>query len=118
MDEVGRYRYNGGSGYSRTSTTANGTAKVGSYKPNAWGLYDMHGNVNEWCLDWWGANTSSMAAETDPVGPDTGSYRVRRGGYWDSYADYCRSAFRYGGNYPSARSISNGFRVLCLPLGR
>ncbi|MCR4573816.1 MAG: formylglycine-generating enzyme family protein [Lentisphaeria bacterium] len=114
MNEVGRYYYNqseGKGGYTSEHT------KVGSYLPNAWGLYDMHGNVYEWCLDWWGANTSSTAAETDPVGPNTGSYRVERGGYWLSNAQHCRSAYRVADN-PSYSDYVIGFRVLCLPLGR
>ena len=114
MNEVGRYYYNrsdGKGGYS------SGHTKVGSYLPNAWGLYDMHGNVREWTLDWWGANTSSTAAETDPVGPNTGSGRVDRGGNWYSNAGDCRSARRYR-NYPSDYNNNLGFRVLCLLLGR
>ena len=115
MNEVGRYYYNqsdGKGGYS------SGHTKVGSYLPNAWGLYDMHGNVWEWTLDWWGANTSSTAAETDPVGPNAGSYRVLRGGNWNNNAYDCRSAGRYDYN-PSGNNYGYiGFRVLCLPLGR
>ncbi|MCR4575242.1 MAG: SUMF1/EgtB/PvdO family nonheme iron enzyme [Lentisphaeria bacterium] len=114
MNEVGRYYYNqsdGKGGYS------SGHTKVGSYLPNAWGLYDMHGNVWEWTLDWWGANTSSTAAETDPVGPNTVSNRVLRGGSWGSDASFCRSANR-NDDYPSNYYRYLGFRVLCLPLGR
>ena len=114
MDEVGRYWFNGGSGYSQNCTDANGTAKVGSYLPNAWGLYDMHGNVYEWCLDWWGASLTSTTVETDPVGPNTGSFRVIRGGFWSYYAEICRSAFRNGSS-PSNYGNSVGFRVVWLP---
>ena len=117
MAEVGRYWYNGGFRYSSNCTDTYGTAKVGSSLPNAWGLYDMHGNVWEWTLDWWGANTSSTAAETDPVGPNTGSNRVIRGGGWSGSARYCRSAFRNSSS-PSSNYNDLGFRVLCLPLGR
>ena len=115
MDEVGRYNYNqsdGKGGYYSPYT------KVGSYLPNAWGLYDMHGNVWEWCLDWWGASTTSTAAETDPSGPDTGSRRVLRGGAWDSIARYCRSANRSTISSPSYSGDYLGFRVLCLLLDR
>ncbi len=112
MDEVGRYFYNqsdGKGGYSPHTT-------VGSYLPNAWGLYDMHGNVYEWCLDWYNGSYGT-AAVSDPVGPNTGSNRVIRGGYWFNDASYCRSADR-NRYYPSLSFNYIGFRVLCLPLGR
>ena len=68
------------------------TSKVGSYPANAWGLLDMHGNVWEWCLDWYGSYP--RGAVTDPVGSPTGSVRVVRGGSWHDNARHCRSAFR------------------------
>ena len=107
MAEVGRYNYNqsdGKGGYSSAHT------KVGSYAPNAWGLYDMHGNVWEWSLDWYG--NYATGAQTDPAGAASGSYRVHRGGCWDYIAIYCRSAFR---NYynPSGRNYYYGFRLSC-----
>ena len=113
MDAVGRYWYNGGSGYSANGDDSVGSAKVGSYLPNAWGLHDMHGNTREWCLDWY---ESSPARTLDPPGPATGSYRVLRGGGWVSRARYCRSADRDYNN-PTYRDYGYGFRVF-LPPGR
>jgi formylglycine-generating enzyme required for sulfatase activity len=109
MSEVGRYRHNHPGGYSSSSSvsTAGGTAKVGSYLSNAWGLYDMHGNVWEWCLDWY---ETYHAATTDPVGAASGSSRVGRGGGWFNDANRCRSAVRYF-LYPSVRSGGIGFRL-------
>ncbi|MBR3222841.1 MAG: SUMF1/EgtB/PvdO family nonheme iron enzyme [Kiritimatiellae bacterium] len=107
MDEVGRYLYNGGSDSSSSCTTANGTAAVGSYLPNKWGLYDMHGNVWEWCLDWAGGSFSG----TDPVGSSFGLFRVRRGGCWSTPADSCISSFRDYYDPSSKGSGRNGFRL-------
>ena len=107
MNEVGRYSYNGGEN--------SGTAVVGSYLPNAWGLYDMHGNVNEWCLDWWDDSENwSSDPVTDPVGSTEGTYRLRRGGSYGDYAYACRSAFRSCGD-PSYGSSYSGFRVVLVP---
>jgi sulfatase modifying factor 1 len=83
------------------------TTPVGKYRPNAWGLYDMHGNVWEWCHDWFGNYPSGSV--TDPAGPNSGSVRVYRGGCWGSSGEYCRSADR-DSYYPGHRSSYLGFR--------
>ena len=118
MAEVGRYANNnndGKGGYSEHT-------KVGSYLPNAWGLYDMHGNVLEWCLDWFYDGNLSNA--TDPKGNTSGANRVLRGGSWSSYywynfygsAQICRSACRnYYHDGPRDSRNCIGFRLVCLP---
>jgi len=95
VDEVARYYYNGGSeGHvSYMVDLSGGTAVVGSYSPNAWGLYDMHGNVSESCLDWYEASLG-MASVTDPVGPKSGTERVIRGGDWSGLKWHVTSAYR------------------------
>ncbi|MBR4902626.1 MAG: SUMF1/EgtB/PvdO family nonheme iron enzyme [Victivallales bacterium] len=116
LTEVGRCGYNSGSiaGSSGEQdwTDAKGTAKVGSYLPNAWGLYDMHGNVLEWCLDWQADFNENPV--TDPVGPFYGAARVARGGSWRETETYSRSASRL--SYSSSYGASNtmGFRIACL----
>jgi formylglycine-generating enzyme required for sulfatase activity len=84
------------------------TSAVGTYPANAWGLYDMHGNVLEWCSDWYGDYPSGSL--TNPSGPATGSDRVYRGGSWSSVAVSCRSA-NSSGHVPSDRVSFLGFRV-------
>ena len=82
--------------------------KVGFKKPNPWGLYDMHGNVSEWCSDWY---DGKLIGGVDPIGPMGGSFRVRRGGSLWSFQGDCRSAFR---DYrdPSDEGTYIGFRVV------
>jgi formylglycine-generating enzyme required for sulfatase activity len=101
----GNYPYNGNTkGTYRERTTA-----VGSFPPNAWGLYDMHGNLWEWCWDWNG--NYSRSTQTDPLGPSSGTVRVARGGSWGSRAMGWRSADRYGHD-PTAGIKGTGFRVV------
>ena len=82
---------------------------VGQKLPNPWGLYDMHGNVFEWCSDWFGPLPGGSV--TDPQGPESGTDRIIRGGYWDSAPAFCRSAMRV--HFPPATQISYlGFRIV------
>jgi formylglycine-generating enzyme required for sulfatase activity len=90
------------------------THPVGQKLPNPWGLYDMHGNVWEWCQDWHGDYYAGGVA-LDPQGPATGSARVYRGGAWTSYARDCRSAARSGNAYPVLWYGYFGFRVVLAP---
>lgn len=125
----GRYARNGGRIDGTTDPAnpevcpvTNGTATVGSYAPNAWGLYDMHGNVWEWCLDWYVENISSIggAINIDPTNPsmlltDPSAYttqRVRRGGGWKHDSCWCRSAARNCDGQTS-REKYYGFRLAC-----
>ena len=118
MDEVGRYALNRNLGNdSQDSEASQGTAKVGSYLPNTWGLYDMHGNVYEWCLDWWDASAYSSSAVTDPVGLTESrySYRLKRGGSFRSENTACRSANMENDKSSTYRD-NVGFRIVCLSL--
>jgi formylglycine-generating enzyme required for sulfatase activity len=90
------------------------THRVGGKKPNAWGLYDMYGNVCEWCADWYDNGYYANSPVDDPTGPASGSNRVNRGGGLDNTARDCRSAGRYG-RAPGDRIIVLGFRVARVP---
>ena len=103
IDEVSWYGYNS----DRTSHPA------GEKKPNDWGLYDMHGNVQEWCLDWGDEYPTSPVV--DPTGPDIGYSRVLRGGSRANRAYACRSAFRSQFS-PDYRANEIGFRVALAPV--
>jgi uncharacterized protein (TIGR02996 family) len=90
------------------------TCPAGSYRPNAWGLFDMHGNVWEWCEDWYTEGYDGNSPAQDPLGPSNGSGRVIRGGGWFNFGQNCRAAFRREGT-PSSRDCHLGFRVAAVP---
>ncbi|MGA2063425.1 MAG: SUMF1/EgtB/PvdO family nonheme iron enzyme [Thermoguttaceae bacterium] len=92
------------------------THPVGGKKPNAWGLYDMHGSVWEWCRDWYDKEYYAWSPIDDPAGPPGGSFHVVRGGIWSDPARYCRSGFR-NADGPGGR-YAMGFRVSLVPVDK
>jgi formylglycine-generating enzyme required for sulfatase activity/ferric-dicitrate binding protein FerR (iron transport regulator) len=113
LNVLGRYLANGGvfGGIPEPDcSTAKGTVAVGSYAPNAWGLYDMHGNVWEWCLDW-GAVHCGTDRAVDPMGALMGVGRVMKGGAWNNPAMRTRSAARAAAITPEQRNNNFGFRL-------
>jgi formylglycine-generating enzyme required for sulfatase activity len=108
-DSLGRYAW-------YEDNSGDKTHPVGQKEPNAWDLYDMHGNVFEWVLDWYDATYYSRSPGNDPQGPSFGLRRVFRGGSWNGFAEDCRSANRDYGT-PGRRISYIGFR-LALSLGQ
>ena len=104
-DALGNYAWYGGNSGDKTHP-------VGRKLPNAWGLYDMHGNVGEWVQDWYGDYNAGAAV--DPKGPEKGEYHALRGGFWSCSAEFCRSAGRYRGK-PGYRYVLFGFRLALAP---
>jgi len=120
LDKLGRYRYNGGyinngaDAPSQNCTDEYGTAKVGSYLPNAWGLYDMHGNVFEICRDFATSGSNPSLAGDDPPGIESiglNDWRFRHGGSWLHHASVSRSA-RLSSMHPADADNIQGFRIV------
>ncbi len=110
MNSLGRYLDNGGSGSTSADNVSKGTAWVGSYQPNAWGLYDMHGNVWEICVDRYDSNYGP-APSVDPLGGTTGAFFNWKGGGLVSNARNCRSARRRDDRSMTVSSNDYGFRL-------
>jgi formylglycine-generating enzyme required for sulfatase activity len=98
------------------SPGSGGTCRAGEYPASPWKLYDLHGNVWEWCADWYDPRYYENSPREDPPGPPAGTERVLRGGSWSCAARYCRSAHR-GHGAPGNRQNDIGFRVVMVPGG-
>jgi formylglycine-generating enzyme required for sulfatase activity len=110
------YKYSGSNTLSVVAwykgNSGNKTHPIGSKKPNELGIYDMSGNVKEWCIDWYG--NYSWFEKTKPMGPSFGYSRLNRGGSWDDRTRYCRVSNRCS-DYPGSRSRYLGFRLALTP---
>jgi formylglycine-generating enzyme required for sulfatase activity len=109
----GRYPYGAGD----KATLLDRSCSVGQYGTNRFGLYDMHGNVMEWCSDWYDKDYYGKSPRRDPQGPSEGANRVLRGGSWAHAGLSCRSAVR-DRDRPDTRLFYLGFRVAIVPAGR
>ena len=103
------YGYNNNASGRVTGGYQGRTTPVNSYRANGWGLFDMHGNVADWCWDWYGEY--GTAAETNPAGAATGTLRVNRGGGWNDFPKHIRSAYR-AATPPENGSFNIGFRLV------
>jgi len=115
-----RFNYGDDPGYSLlgnyawyTANSGGWTQEVGQNPPNAWGLYDMHGNVWQWCQDWYDLHPGG--SQTDPQGPSVGTFRILRGGSWLDDPAFCRAACRISDNPTADDHNGYGFRLVLAP---
>jgi formylglycine-generating enzyme required for sulfatase activity len=98
----------------KAGLTLPGLVEAGGFPPNAWGLYDMHGNVWQWCSDFYAPGYDTSQPAVDPTGPASGTSHVARGGCWNSTAEQCASAYRCGKTADLATASQVGLRVVCI----
>lgn len=110
-DESLRTRFSGAWGAANWRDGHTFTAPVGSYRPNAFHLYDMHGNAGEWCADWFTEDYAALQVDENSLVPTSGAWPVVRGGSWFNTPSSCRSSGRHD-DIPTAPSTTNGFRVV------
>ena len=108
------YKYSGSNTIGNVAWYSNNSSSrthdVKTKQANELGIYDMSGNVNEWCHDWYGSYSSG--SQTNPTGPSSGSVRILRGGNWRNDSWYCRVSYHRGSNYPDNGLKGNGFRLI------